>query len=204
MAQAIEAQASWQFTYALRTCSPCFSETMVIPLPFSMPMQQGPPTEYAMKSRSKFMVLLFLTSIVVVCRIYPMLDIFGGFVMAVVAGLGWYAAMNDMSIQFLCYFGLMSLINGVFDLVKFVDIAVKAPVLFSSAMPVTYNLSMGVFLFGPLLELIGAGLVWTIYKDFQHCASGAQYLPSLSKIPTAMSVLISVPSKAVAIALVAP
>merc|ERR1719453_2978126 len=105
----------------------------------------------------------------------------GGFVVAIVIGLGWYAANNDMNIQFLCYYGLMSAINGVFDLVKFIDIAVKAPVLFSSAAPVIHNITVGVLLFGPLLELVGAALIWSIYKerrkegrkDFSLCAGGA-------------------------------
>eukprot|EP00746_Dinoflagellata_sp_MGD_P004819 gnl/MRDRNA2_/MRDRNA2_109311_c0_seq1.p1 gnl/MRDRNA2_/MRDRNA2_109311_c0~~gnl/MRDRNA2_/MRDRNA2_109311_c0_seq1.p1 ORF type:complete len:180 (+),score=26.38 gnl/MRDRNA2_/MRDRNA2_109311_c0_seq1:90-629(+) len=150
---------------------------MVIPLPFSMPTQHGPPTEYAMKCRTGLMVLLTLQSVVVAVRIYPLLDIMGGFMVAIVIGLGWYAAYNDMNIQFLCYYGLMSLINGVFDLVKFIDVAVKATVLFSSSMPIIHNLAIGVLLFGPLLELVAAVLVWVIYKDYSLCAGGAQYLP---------------------------
>merc|ERR1719375_992636 len=90
-----------------------------------MPQRSGPPSRYAESMRSTVMAVLIAQTVFCVLRMFMFLDIMGGFIMAIMVGLGWYAWKEDMNITFICYWGMMSLINGTFDLVKLIDHAVK-------------------------------------------------------------------------------
>merc|ERR1740138_199722 len=99
-------------------------------------------------------------------RWFLLLDIFGGFIMAIATGFGWYAYKEDLHITFLCYWGMMCLINGVFDLVKFIDFWAHNPMpLFDSGMPLAYNISSATLILVPLVSLPAALISWYIYQD---------------------------------------
>jgi hypothetical protein len=104
---------------------------------------------------------------------YILLDIMGGFIMAVTTGLGWYAWKEEMHITFICYWGMMSLFNGVLDLVKLIDHQVKSPQpMFSAAAGTPYNIASGVQLAIPISAILGALLAWSLYKD-ATCDTGS-------------------------------
>merc|ERR1719408_554938 len=89
---------------------------MVLPMP-PMPQQEGrPASEYAKGKSLQFTVLLTLATVATVLEIFPGLDIMGGFIHSIGIGLGWYARMHDMDVQFMCYCGIFSLIQGVFGM----------------------------------------------------------------------------------------
>merc|ERR1719230_481466 len=99
-------------------------------------------------------------------RMFLLLDIMGGFIMAIGIGLGWYAWKEDMHITFICYWGMLSLFNGCFDLVKFIDYQVKSPMpMFSAQAPAAYNVASAIQIGIPLSALGGAVLAWYLYKD---------------------------------------
>merc|ERR1719162_25254 len=86
--------------------------------------------------------------------------------MAICTGLGWYAWKNDMDITFICYWGMMSVFKGVFELVQLIDTAVKSPMpMFSSAAGAEYNLIGGLQLAIPLSGILAGVLAWRLYKD---------------------------------------
>merc|ERR1719478_121541 len=105
-----------------------------------MPQPSGGPTEYALSMMNVLLTILIVETVACAFRMFILLDIMGGFIMAIGIGLGWYAWKQDMHITFICYYGMISLFNGAFDLVKLIDFQVKSPMpLFSSDAPFMYN-----------------------------------------------------------------
>mmetsp|Transcript_94109 Transcript_94109/g.280856 ORF Transcript_94109/g.280856 Transcript_94109/m.280856 type:complete len:190 (-) Transcript_94109:51-620(-) len=135
---------------------------MLIPMP---PMPMGPPTEYAMSRRWLLLVILVLQTTVCILRMVMLLDIIGGFIMAIAIGFGWYGYSESLHITFICYWGMMSLINGAFDLVKLIDFWVKSRLpLFSDKFSTRYNFMSGVLVAVPIVSLAGSLLAWWMYK----------------------------------------
>lgn len=133
----------------------------------AMPTQLGPPTAYALASRPCLLLVLVLQSVVCVMRMVLLADIMGGFLMAVMVGLGVYAWREDMNITVVCYWGVLCLINGAFDFVKVVDYLVKmrGVPLFSDKLPLQYNFAHVTLVAIPLVTLLGCPLAWFLHKD---------------------------------------
>jgi len=138
---------------------------MLIPLP-AMPTPSGAPSNYIIAKRPWMLSLLVAQTAICVLRMVLLLDIMGGFIMAICIGLGWYAWKLDMHITFICYWGMMCLINGAFDLVRLIDKEVKSPLpMFSPQLPTMYNVASFVLLAIPLVTLPGALMAWYMYKS---------------------------------------
>merc|ERR1740121_62857 len=113
--------------------------------------------------------LLVFQSISCILRMFVLLDIIGGFLMCIMIGLGIYALKEGMNITMICYWGMLCLINGAFDLVKIIDYMVKLPAglpMFSSELPDEYNFKHAVLWSIPISTLLGAPLAWWLYKDY--------------------------------------
>merc|ERR1719161_3313699 len=105
-----------------------------------MPQQFGPPSDYAKSMSPLVIAVLVFQTLWCILRMVLLLDILGGFIMGVMLGLGWFAWKQDMNITFLCYWGILCFVNGLFDLVKLIEHLVKSPVqLFTKDMPMIYN-----------------------------------------------------------------
>merc|ERR1719171_3160832 len=117
-------------------------------------MPMGGASDYAKSMSGVMLALLILQTTLCVLRMFLLLDIMGGFIMGIAIGLGWYAWKEEMHITFICYWGMLSLFNGVFDLVKLIDFAVKSPMpLFSAQAPAMYNVASFIQLAIPLSVL---------------------------------------------------
>mmetsp|Transcript_96504 Transcript_96504/g.242067 ORF Transcript_96504/g.242067 Transcript_96504/m.242067 type:complete len:192 (-) Transcript_96504:56-631(-) len=139
---------------------------MLLPMP-AVPMQAGPPSTYARSMKPIVLAALVFQTVMCCCRIFLFLDIMGGFIMAICIGVGWYAWREDMNIGFICYWAMMCLVNGAFDLVKWIDGAVKSPLpVFSTKMPAQYNFVSAIALCIPLSVLLGAPIGWRLYKHY--------------------------------------
>jgi len=137
---------------------------MLIPLP-APPLQVGPASNYIRSWSPYLLVLLVLQSLVCALRFICLLDIMGGFIMAIAIGLGWYAWSQDMNITFICYYGIFSLINGIFDLVRFIDYAVHVDQVFGEGPNFrNRNLVSGILLATPVVLFPGAFLAWKLYQ----------------------------------------
>merc|ERR1719407_286499 len=102
------------------------------------------------------LAVLIVQTLSCALRMFLLLDIMGGFIMAIGIGLGWYAWKEDMHITFICYWGMFSLFYGAMDLVKLIDVQVKSPMpLFSSEAPFMYNFGGAIQLLIPLSVLAG-------------------------------------------------
>eukprot|EP00746_Dinoflagellata_sp_MGD_P038212 gnl/MRDRNA2_/MRDRNA2_19198_c0_seq1.p1 gnl/MRDRNA2_/MRDRNA2_19198_c0~~gnl/MRDRNA2_/MRDRNA2_19198_c0_seq1.p1 ORF type:complete len:193 (+),score=10.89 gnl/MRDRNA2_/MRDRNA2_19198_c0_seq1:65-643(+) len=144
---------------------------MVLPIPFALPIQVGPPTEYALRMRPLYIFILLLQTLTCGFRIFLFLDIWGGFIMILQLAMGWVAVKNHMDIQFICYFGMMCLINGVFDLVRLIDMAVHARVsLFNTKESTMHNVIAGILVAIPTCTLLAVPLCVSLYHDY--CGQG--------------------------------
>jgi len=133
----------------------------------AMPVQLGPASEYAKSRQPLVLTILVVQSLVCVLRMVFLLDIMGGFIMAIMIALGWYAWKEDMNITFICYWGVLCLVNGLFDLVKLIDHTVKSEYgIFNSRLTPYYNFLSGVFLSIPIVTLIGVPISWYLYKNY--------------------------------------
>mmetsp|Transcript_21511 Transcript_21511/g.37785 ORF Transcript_21511/g.37785 Transcript_21511/m.37785 type:complete len:145 (+) Transcript_21511:33-467(+) len=91
----------------------------------------------------------------------------GGFLMAIMIAVGYFGIREDINIQLLCYWGMMCLINGSFDLVKLIDVLVRNRLpLFSTNAPPEYNIDHGMALAIPVVTLMGVPLAWWLYQDY--------------------------------------
>lgn len=139
---------------------------MIIPMPAMGPMG-GPPTPYALARRPWVQCILVLQSLCCLARMVVFLDIMGAFLMAIMIAVGFCAIREDFNVQLLCYWGLMCLINGSFDLVKLIDVLVKSHMpLFSSKLSQEYNIANAIALSIPVTTLLGVPLSWWIYRDW--------------------------------------
>mmetsp|Transcript_44979 Transcript_44979/g.104034 ORF Transcript_44979/g.104034 Transcript_44979/m.104034 type:complete len:190 (+) Transcript_44979:104-673(+) len=145
---------------------------MLLPLP-AMSMPSGAPSEYVLSRKPVMLAILIFQTTICIMRMVLLLDILGGFIMAICIGFGWYAYRESMHITFICYWGMMCLVNGVFDLVKLIDHCVKAPMpIFSSEMSFRYNLMSFTLMAVPFVTLPGAVLSWYMYKSHDEADSG--------------------------------
>merc|ERR1719231_2206183 len=81
-----------------------------------------------------------------------------------------------MHITFICYWGMLSLVNGVFDLVKLIDYEVKSPFpMFSADAPFMYNFSSVLQLAIPLSAIAAAVLAYYLYQDATSAPSEMGY-----------------------------
>merc|ERR1719482_559284 len=146
---------------------------MILPMP---PMPMGGTTDYAKSMSNVMLAVLIIQTVTCTLRMFILLDIMGGFIMGIAIGLGWYAWKQDMHITFICYWGMLSLFNGVFDLVKLIDFQVKSPLpMFSSEAPAMYNFASFLQLMIPISAIAGAVLAWYLYKDATESPSELGY-----------------------------
>eukprot|EP00927_Polykrikos_kofoidii_P078860 TRINITY_DN75660_c0_g1_i1.p1 TRINITY_DN75660_c0_g1~~TRINITY_DN75660_c0_g1_i1.p1 ORF type:complete len:189 (-),score=26.97 TRINITY_DN75660_c0_g1_i1:133-699(-) len=141
---------------------------MLLPMP-AIPRQEGPGSAYALKQKPWLQAILVGEAVCVAVKLFIKLDIMGGFIDCIVIGLGCYALSQEMNIQWICYFAMMGLYQGVLGLVRHIDVAVhgQAPLIgLSSAWAVFFDfvqLSDGIL---AILMLCGTYQGWRIYKEF--------------------------------------
>mmetsp|Transcript_112960 Transcript_112960/g.205331 ORF Transcript_112960/g.205331 Transcript_112960/m.205331 type:complete len:185 (+) Transcript_112960:195-749(+) len=135
---------------------------MLIPLP-------SPPRGNARSGQCPMMIILILQTILVVFRMVLFLDIIGGFIMGIIAALGWYAWKDDMNITIMSYWGMMCVFYGVFDVVKLIHYRVNSHVpWFSEKLGFQHNFGSAVMMLIPISELLAALLAWRIYKSWSE------------------------------------
>merc|ERR1719245_359222 len=106
--------------------------------------------------------------------------------MAICIGLGWWAWKEDMNITFVCYWGLMGLINGLFGLVQLIDHQVHSPMpMFSSRAPAMYNAHSAIRLLQELSLLAGAAMAYMIYSRHDQPAEGGSGWGGAERAPLA-------------------
>eukprot|EP00928_Gymnodinium_smaydae_P021478 TRINITY_DN18381_c0_g2_i1.p1 TRINITY_DN18381_c0_g2~~TRINITY_DN18381_c0_g2_i1.p1 ORF type:complete len:181 (+),score=31.95 TRINITY_DN18381_c0_g2_i1:139-681(+) len=140
---------------------------MLLPLP-SFPVQYGPPSQRQLKG-SPLLVLILTLQILLAVACVVFTDVLAGLVLVLTAAVGCFAWCEGMNITWVCVFGAMCLINGVFDTVRFVHVFLNLPLpMFSDKLPFQYNMRSATLVGIPMVELLGAWLAWWIYSDHEN------------------------------------
>mmetsp|Transcript_17542 Transcript_17542/g.32999 ORF Transcript_17542/g.32999 Transcript_17542/m.32999 type:complete len:180 (-) Transcript_17542:27-566(-) len=141
-----------------------------------------PPTRFALKARPYFMGLLGVQAALMVAR-FLILDVWGALLSLLILTLGTFVLSTGAGIDtgYCLYYGLMCLVNGIFDAILFLERAVhvKYP-LFSRHAPAVFNAASGVFLVCPIVELAAASLAAAIYIEASEQESRL-LMPSLAQ-----------------------
>mmetsp|Transcript_34215 Transcript_34215/g.98647 ORF Transcript_34215/g.98647 Transcript_34215/m.98647 type:complete len:181 (+) Transcript_34215:85-627(+) len=138
---------------------------MLIPMP-AVASPGGPPSQYLLSVRPYMLAILIVQSLACILQVFYLLEILQGFINTIALALGWYAWKQDMNITFICYWGMMGLINGSFDLVRFIDAQVHygGPIFTKDDMP--RNIMSAVHIFGPLSFIGGAVFAYRAYNRY--------------------------------------
>merc|ERR1719221_1741833 len=132
----------------------------------AMPIPEGPISAYARTMKPYVLGVLIFQTVMLMIRVFWLTEIMPGFIMLIAVAIGWYAYKEDMHITFICYWGMMCLFNGAFDLVRWIDMTVHyRPTVFSSKAPMTYNIESLVLILIPVSVLLAAPVSWRLYKD---------------------------------------
>eukprot|EP00747_Dinoflagellata_sp_TGD_P167210 gnl/TRDRNA2_/TRDRNA2_191210_c0_seq1.p1 gnl/TRDRNA2_/TRDRNA2_191210_c0~~gnl/TRDRNA2_/TRDRNA2_191210_c0_seq1.p1 ORF type:complete len:202 (+),score=17.05 gnl/TRDRNA2_/TRDRNA2_191210_c0_seq1:109-714(+) len=136
-------------------------------LPAPMMIQSGPPTPFALWMRPVLITILALLFCAAIAR-FIVLDLFGGLFLLLSIGIGIWAVWDGMNITWLMCLGIIFFINAIFD---GIILALKwwkqmGPV-FGAKLPWYTNVINGFLLAGVVLQAIGAGVCYAIYKDRQ-------------------------------------
>jgi len=125
----------------------------------------GPASEFAKSWKSTYAILLAVQTLCCAVRIYPMLDVLGGVVTFLGIALGWYAVASEMDIQFICYCGMLSSINAMFDIVKVGDLMIHGAAVLTGKN-IVHDLLSFTMIASPMLMVLTAVLSHAIYKDY--------------------------------------
>mmetsp|Transcript_129396 Transcript_129396/g.258332 ORF Transcript_129396/g.258332 Transcript_129396/m.258332 type:complete len:173 (+) Transcript_129396:161-679(+) len=130
----------------------------------------GPPTRFALKARPIFIGLLIMQAIMMIGRFFIM-DLWGAMLTLLVVLMGSFvvSTTGGMDTTYCLYYGLMCLVNGIFDIILCVERAVHVKyMLFSSTAPAVFNVASAVFLLCPIIEIASAALAAYLYIDAQE------------------------------------
>mmetsp|Transcript_6149 Transcript_6149/g.13997 ORF Transcript_6149/g.13997 Transcript_6149/m.13997 type:complete len:192 (-) Transcript_6149:100-675(-) len=141
----------------------------------------GPPTRFALKARPVFISLLVFQAILMVGR-FVIMDLWGAMLTLLVVLMGSFviSSSGGMDTTYCLYYGLMCLVNGIFDVILCVErwMHVKYS-LFARNAPTMFNVASAVFLLCPAVEMASTVLAGYIYMDAQESESRL-VLPHLS------------------------
>eukprot|EP00927_Polykrikos_kofoidii_P040198 TRINITY_DN34405_c0_g1_i1.p1 TRINITY_DN34405_c0_g1~~TRINITY_DN34405_c0_g1_i1.p1 ORF type:complete len:207 (-),score=10.15 TRINITY_DN34405_c0_g1_i1:243-782(-) len=132
-----------------------------------------PPTQFALKMRPVFVVLLVMQGLLMVGR-FVILDIWGGMLTMLVVTLGALVVSpaGSMDTTYCMYYGLMCCVNGIFDSILCVERCMYVKyTLFSRAAPVLFNVASAVFILCPTVEVLATITSVCIYMDAQDAES---------------------------------
>lgn len=126
----------------------------------AMPLQFGPPSQFALKVKPYLGLILVLQSVEAVLRLCLFLDFTGAFLMFMGVAVGVLAYSRQLDITLICYYGLICLINGTFDFVRLLDLWAN----YGAYLEVGVLQTLTMFL-TPLVELVGALIAYILYRD---------------------------------------
>mmetsp|Transcript_9653 Transcript_9653/g.22757 ORF Transcript_9653/g.22757 Transcript_9653/m.22757 type:complete len:187 (+) Transcript_9653:191-751(+) len=146
----------------------------------------GPPTRFALKARPVFVSLLAVQALLAIGR-FVIMDLWGAMLTMLVVLMGTFVVSSNRGIDttHCLYYGLMCLVNGVFDLILFVERWVHVKyAIFARDAPLMFNVASAVFLLCPLVEMASTVLAAYIYVDAQESEARLVLTRSQSDAPS--------------------
>mmetsp|Transcript_47765 Transcript_47765/g.103992 ORF Transcript_47765/g.103992 Transcript_47765/m.103992 type:complete len:188 (-) Transcript_47765:60-623(-) len=133
----------------------------------------APPTRFALKARPVFAGILVLQSLLMFGRFFIM-DLWGAMLTMLVVLMGTFviSSTGGMDTTYCMYYGLMCLVNGIFDIILCIERWVHVKyTFFSHGAPTMFNVGSVVFLLCPVVEMAATMLSAYIYIDAQEAES---------------------------------
>lgn len=130
----------------------------------------GPPTRFALKARPVFVGLLVVQALLMVGR-FIIMDLWGAMLTLLVVLMGTFviSSSGGMDTTYCLYYGLMCLVNGIFDVILCVERCIHVKYsIFAREAPVMFNIASAVFLLCPAVEMASTVLAAYIYVDAQE------------------------------------
>mmetsp|Transcript_41189 Transcript_41189/g.88517 ORF Transcript_41189/g.88517 Transcript_41189/m.88517 type:complete len:194 (+) Transcript_41189:182-763(+) len=143
---------------------------MLVPPSYGPPL---PPTHFALKVRPLFIALLAIQSVLMLGR-FLILDLWGAILTLMVVLVGGIVVGTGagMDTTYCLYYGLMCLVNGVFDIILCVERCLHVKyAIFSRDAPWIFNFASIIFILCPLVEISCTILSAYIYMDAQEAES---------------------------------
>jgi len=136
----------------------------------------GPPTRFALKARPIFIGLLVCQCLLIIGR-FVIIDLWGAMLTLLVTIMGTFVISpsgGGMDMTYCLYYGLMCLVNGIFDVILCVERMVHVKyAFFHHSAPFMFNVASVVFLCCPIVELSSAMLSGYLYMDAQEAETAA-------------------------------
>mmetsp|Transcript_31530 Transcript_31530/g.71633 ORF Transcript_31530/g.71633 Transcript_31530/m.71633 type:complete len:200 (+) Transcript_31530:95-694(+) len=130
-----------------------------------LPMAEAPPTPTALRIRPWLIFVFGLLAVVAMAR-FVSLDLMGGAFVVLTVLIGWYAMREGMNVAWLFCLAVILFLNSMFDAFIMLSFTVKRHgEVIGLHQPWHLNLVHGLLLVGPIVELVGACLCWSVYKD---------------------------------------
>ncbi|CAD7924433.1 unnamed protein product [Amoebophrya sp. A25] len=147
---------------------------MVIPMP-SVAVAAY-PSDKAMRYRNIFFALSILISAAAAVQMFVMKEIMNGFMMGLIGVCGFYC-LRDQSVDMQCLmsWGIICFINGILEVVKFIDRVVHLPPgveVFSTDNGFESNFIMVILILGMISMLVVSILAYNVYSDQDLFGSG--------------------------------
>mmetsp|Transcript_37708 Transcript_37708/g.90556 ORF Transcript_37708/g.90556 Transcript_37708/m.90556 type:complete len:205 (-) Transcript_37708:129-743(-) len=129
------------------------------------------PTPFALKMKWVTVFILILQCVIAIARFW-MLDIWNGFMMIITVVVGGFTVHYDMHMLGVMMYGMINLVNAIFDTIRAVIAVVKnkpdAWHFFDKSQPWTYNFLHASIIAAPIIGLIAVRLMWAVYSDWSE------------------------------------
>merc|ERR1719201_748941 len=102
------------------------------------------------------------------------MDLWGAMLTLLVVLMGTFviSSSGGIDVTYCLYYGLMCLVNGIFDVILCVERLLHVKyTLFSHHAPLMFNIASAVFIICPIVELAATALAALIYIDAQEAES---------------------------------
>lgn len=126
-----------------------------------LPQQVGEPTNIAIYHQRTFVYILLFQAVMGVLSLIRLFDLLSFAFMVAQVFVGYHAYRNYMNITYICLWGLISLANGILQLIGEV-----IPILFSILTLKLSDVLIRVLI--PVASLFGAAFAWHIYVDYAN------------------------------------
>eukprot|EP00747_Dinoflagellata_sp_TGD_P166710 gnl/TRDRNA2_/TRDRNA2_189924_c0_seq1.p1 gnl/TRDRNA2_/TRDRNA2_189924_c0~~gnl/TRDRNA2_/TRDRNA2_189924_c0_seq1.p1 ORF type:complete len:191 (-),score=32.37 gnl/TRDRNA2_/TRDRNA2_189924_c0_seq1:35-607(-) len=134
-----------------------------------------PPTRFALRARPVFIFLLCMQGLLVFGR-FLIMDLWGAMLTMLVVFMGAFAVSSQggMDATYCLYYGLMCLVNGIFDTILCVERGMHVKyAIFERRAPLIFNVASAIFIMCPVIEIAAAVLSGCIYMNAQEAESRA-------------------------------
>ncbi|CAK9110183.1 Hypothetical protein SCF082_LOCUS51184, partial [Durusdinium trenchii] len=159
--------------------SPAGSRGLMAFIAGSLDGLNGPPTPFALRMRPWLIFVFGSLGLVGLARL-ALLDVTGGLFLVLAVLIGYMAIRKGMNIAWLLCLAMILFLNAILDGFLVLALGLRTQWdFFFQKQPWYMFLGRLLTFVGPILEMLGAYLSWSVYKDhMEHLPSSEAFLLS--------------------------